>query len=111
MTSKKPRDILNCPLRPTFGGPHVVLLGAGASRAVCPDGDKHGRRLPLMNDLVEAVGLQSLIDERGLAGKGMDFEGNSGDALLISIMHCAGCRACASRSASRAAVDRLRLGP
>ena len=38
-------------LKPSFGGPHVVLLGAGASRAVCTNGDKHGRKLPLMSDL------------------------------------------------------------
>lgn len=30
--------------------PHVVVLGAGASRATCPDGDKNGRKIPLMRD-------------------------------------------------------------
>ena len=32
--------------------PHVVILGAGASLAAFPDGDKNGRKLPLMNDIV-----------------------------------------------------------
>jgi hypothetical protein len=27
---------------------HVVILGAGASYAAFPDGDKNGRKLPLM---------------------------------------------------------------
>lgn len=35
---------------------HVVLLGAGASRAAFPDGDKNGRRLPLMNELPDVLG-------------------------------------------------------
>ena len=37
--------------------PHVVILGAGASRAAFPQGDARGRMLPLLNDLVGAVGL------------------------------------------------------
>jgi hypothetical protein len=45
--------------------PHVVLLGAGASRAAFPNGDAAGRRLPLMTDLVEIVGLQHLVEEAG----------------------------------------------
>ena len=45
--------------------PHVVLLGAGSSRAAFPNGDAAGRRLPLMTDLVEIVGLQQLVEEAG----------------------------------------------
>jgi len=45
--------------------PHVVLLGAGASRAAFPGGDAGGRRVPLMTDLVEIVGLQPLVEEAG----------------------------------------------
>ncbi|MBA7568543.1 hypothetical protein ES708_10272 [subsurface metagenome] len=33
--------------------PHIVILGADASRAVCPNGDKNGKILQLMNDLTE----------------------------------------------------------
>jgi hypothetical protein len=47
--------------------PHVVLLGAGASRAAFPHGDATGKRLPVMDDLVDIVGLQPLLDEVGVA--------------------------------------------
>lgn len=40
--------------------PHVVILGAGASRAACPKGDKNGIKLPLMNDLLETLELNNL---------------------------------------------------
>jgi len=49
--------------RPLDLGPHVVLLGAGASRASFPNGDKAGRSIPLMNDLVKIVGLRELLDQ------------------------------------------------
>ncbi len=39
------------------GRPHVVLLGAGASKAAFPKGDKRGVKLPLMNDLVDSLDL------------------------------------------------------
>lgn len=41
--------------------PHVVVLGAGASRQTCPTGDKNGRSLPLMKDFVDVVNLRSLL--------------------------------------------------
>jgi hypothetical protein len=44
--------------------PHVVLLGAGASVATCPNGDRNGRRLPVMSNLVNTVGLRDLIPGR-----------------------------------------------
>jgi hypothetical protein len=31
--------------------PHVVLLGAGASKAALPNGDLHGRQVPLLRDV------------------------------------------------------------
>ena len=45
--------------------PHIVLLGAGASRAAFPNGDATGHSLPVMDDLVEIVGLQPLVEEAG----------------------------------------------
>ena len=45
--------------------PHVVILGAGASRACCPKGDIHGRKLPVMNDFVETVGVEGIIRTSG----------------------------------------------
>jgi hypothetical protein len=56
-------------------GPHVVLLGAGASLASFPHGDAHGKPLPLMDDLVKTLGLQPLLDEAGPAmGSERNFE-------------------------------------
>lgn len=46
--------------------PHVVVLGAGASRATCPNGDRSGRILPLMTDFVEVVGLEGLLQGWGI---------------------------------------------
>lgn len=41
--------------------PHVVILGAGASRAACPVGDKNGRVLPLMADLMSVIDLKDIL--------------------------------------------------
>jgi len=46
--------------------PHVVLLGAGASLAAFPEGDANGQLLPLMDNLVETLELQSLLKSAGL---------------------------------------------
>jgi len=54
--------------------PHVVILGAGASRAAFPNGDKNGKKLPLMNDLVEVLGIRSLLQKAGLSGNVDNFE-------------------------------------
>ena len=45
---------------------HVVLLGAGASRAAFPDGDASGRCVPLMSDLMSAINLLPLFDKAGI---------------------------------------------
>ena len=47
---------------PSAVRPHVVLLGAGASLDAFPEGDESGRRLPLMDNLVDVVGLEPLIE-------------------------------------------------
>ena len=44
---------------------HVVLLGAGASRAALPHGDRASKPIPLMNDLVERLGLRHLVEGMG----------------------------------------------
>jgi hypothetical protein len=54
--------------------PHVVLLGAGASRAALPNGDANGRRLPLINDFIQVVGLEGLLDEMGIRHAGRNIE-------------------------------------
>ena len=53
--------------------PHVVILGAGASRACCPDGDINGLKLPVMNDFVETVGVKNIIRKCG-HDPGRNFE-------------------------------------
>ena len=60
--------------QPSHGGPHVVLLGAGASRAAFPGGDKSGRKLPLLPDLIEVCGLGPVLDSFGVPYGDENFE-------------------------------------
>lgn len=53
--------------------PHLVILGAGASLASFPNGDKHGKKLPLMNSLVEKLDLYNHIPDK-FEGLITDFE-------------------------------------
>lgn len=48
-----------------MGKPHVVILGAGASKVNCPTGDKNGKKLPLMNDFSETLGLSKQLQDWG----------------------------------------------
>jgi hypothetical protein len=45
--------------------PHVVILGAGASRACCPMGDKNGHKLPVMNDFAKVLGIEEMLRKFG----------------------------------------------
>ncbi len=54
--------------------PHVVILGAGASRAAFPNGDRHGYPLPLMTDLIQLIGLDDLVDDLDLEHYTTNFE-------------------------------------
>jgi hypothetical protein len=54
--------------------PHVVIIGAGASLAACPGGDKNGNKLPLMNDLIDVVGLRPILRDYGINDAIPDFE-------------------------------------
>ncbi len=54
--------------------PHVIILGSGASRAAVPMGDKNGKMLPLVKELVEVVGLEGLLDSAGITWRDRDFE-------------------------------------
>jgi len=58
-----------------FNRPHVVILGAGASLAALPKGDRNGRRLPVIKNFVDVLGLASLLAENGVAAPYDDFEG------------------------------------
>lgn len=59
---------------PDWRRPHMVLLGAGASRAALPNGDRNGMNLPLMREIAEELdlALQFPDDLRELARE--DFE-------------------------------------
>jgi hypothetical protein len=57
-----------------MGKPHVVILGAGASYAAFPNGDKNGRKLPLMNNFVETLGIEQLISRAGIQFATSNFE-------------------------------------
>ena len=56
--------------------PHVVILGAGASKAAFKEGDAKGRFVPLMNELPKILGRpwQYLIEEAHLAEAGFEFQ-------------------------------------
>lgn len=54
--------------------PHLVVLGAGASRAACPTGDVAGRQLPMMDDLVSTLGLEATLTQAGIDFAGKNFE-------------------------------------
>lgn len=55
----------------SMGAPHVVILGAGASLASFPAGDKNGKKLPLMADLIEVVGIDKVLGDEYL-GKNIE---------------------------------------
>lgn len=50
--------------------PHVVLLGAGASVAAIPNGDKNGMKTSVMKGFIEKLGMKELIE-------GIDLEFDS----------------------------------
>lgn len=54
--------------------PHVVVLGAGASLAAFPEGDRNGKKLPLMNNLVDVLDLGSPLRYHGIDYESSDFE-------------------------------------
>ncbi|MEE9403199.1 MAG: DUF1848 family protein [Desulfobacteria bacterium] len=55
--------------------PHLVLLGAGASLAAFPNGEKNGMEIPLMNNFVETVeGLSDYLNKYGIDYRGNNFE-------------------------------------
>lgn len=58
----------------SMGRPHVVLTGAGASRAVSPNGDANGKPLPLMNDIIDLLDLGVLLKETGIPYRKRNFE-------------------------------------
>lgn len=58
----------------SFERPHVVLLGAGASYAAFPNGDRNGRKLPLLRDFVDVIDLRIYMKEARIQPPLDDFE-------------------------------------
>lgn len=60
----------------SIDNPHVVILGAGASIATCPNGDKNGLVLPSLQNIQEVTGLSDLFDRieanEGSLGNGFE---------------------------------------
>lgn len=59
---------------PSVGRRHLVILGAGATLAALPNGDKYGRRLPLMNNIADVCGIQPILDAHDIDCEWDDFE-------------------------------------
>jgi hypothetical protein len=57
----------------SMNAPHLVILGAGASRAAFPDGI-NGYRIPLMKDLIQCVGLEDILKKHGVKVTDQNFE-------------------------------------
>ena len=56
--------------------PHVVILGAGASKAAFREGDANGCLVPLMNELPDVLGdpWRNLVEEAKLSGLGFESQ-------------------------------------
>lgn len=54
--------------------PHLVILGAGASYAAFEDGDKNGKKLPLMKNFIDTLELKDIIDGCQFQCKTSNFE-------------------------------------
>jgi hypothetical protein len=58
----------------SMGRPHVVLLGAGASRAAFPRGERNGKRLPIMVDFFEIASIADALADAHISYSGRNFE-------------------------------------
>lgn len=56
MSSIIEKAIVNFPNRP-----HLVILGAGASKDAMPDGDVRGKRLPVMKEFISTMGITEYV--------------------------------------------------
>lgn len=67
------REKMICEYR-TKQRPHVVLLGAGASCAAIPYGDKNARKISAMDGFCETIGISKNINKYGLHTKSKNLE-------------------------------------
>ena len=56
MSSILEKAIDNFPNRP-----HLVILGAGASKDAMPDGDVRGKQLPVMKEFISTMGITEYV--------------------------------------------------
>jgi len=54
--------------------PHVVILGAGASIASCPYGDRYGKKLPDMKNITELLDIDKILNTYGITLSSNNFE-------------------------------------
>ena len=54
--------------------PHVVILGAGASCAAIPNGDKNGKKISAMDGFIEKIGLSELLSKIVLSTTSKNLE-------------------------------------
>lgn len=57
----------------SMNAPHLVILGAGASRAAFPQGID-GCQIPLMDDLIQCVGLEKILQKNAIETANKNFE-------------------------------------
>lgn len=54
--------------------PHLFILGAGATKATIPNGDKYGRQSPVMENFLREIGIESLLNGVKLKTKSHNIE-------------------------------------
>lgn len=54
--------------------PHVVILGAGASCAAIPNGDKNGKKISAMSGFIEKLGLSDVISQVNIRTSSKNLE-------------------------------------
>ena len=64
------------------GRPHLVILGAGASLAAFPNGDRNGKRLPVMKTFADVVDLKDVLRAANISEPYDDFEAIYSDIAL-----------------------------
>lgn len=57
-----------------MGKPHVVLLGAGASKAALPNGDKNGEPVPILRELATELNISKYFPDNLVELSKKDFE-------------------------------------
>lgn len=61
MASEENQEIEENYRRYILGRPHIVILGAGATMAAIPNGDKNGKHCSVMKGFIEKLGLTDLL--------------------------------------------------